>query len=112
MAVSECIYSGGGGATIKLGSATPNSSGQFDCGVDDPDLLYLCLDRNANDWTMLYLKAGAFDSTYANNIYPIDSMGNSATTKSSKPTVSGSTVTIPNEGTFRSLAWKYVAIKM
>lgn len=111
--------SGGGGPEIKTGSYTVNTSAlSFDCGIDSPDLFYMIEVRGApidNDWFLLYQKAGAFDNLLPalNNTFlqtdsrfePVNIMANY------KLSVSGSTVTFPNNANFNSTTWKWVAIK-
>lgn len=112
--LSECIYTAnGGGSTVEQGTGTfPSSgSGTFDCGIDDPDLVYVYFYLASNNRIFyVYVKDGDSitaqrDRTYY-YCYDKDVAG------ANYPTCSGSVITLPViTSSQASIDFSWVAIK-
>ena len=92
------------GVNIKTGSFYMSDSVRsFDCGITDPDIVLVKNDRQANDWTWTYIKAGIQNFTYGVNTYAV--AGTNIYTSDTLISVSGSTVSFSGTHVFGDCKW-------
>lgn len=95
-----------GGYVVKTGSYNNSANPSFDCGLDDPDAVIVFANRQEDDWTWVYFKAGAFDNfNYSSNPRVV---GNQTEIYADVLSVNGSIVSATN-ARWGNLWW--VAIK-